>query len=309
MIKPQALQRGDALGIVAPAGPVDQGELARGVQHLKEMGFNPVLGKSVSKRSRYLAGDDDDRLADFHRMFRDPGIKAVICARGGYGSARILPGLDLELIRRHPKILIGSSDVTLILNYLRQSLGLVTYHGPMVAPNFGRPPTPLGDDWFQKILMGGSDHPSENCMRPEGVQTLSGGKAEGHLVGGCLTLICSSLRTSYEIDTEGSILLLEDINEAPYRIDRMLTQLRAAGKFKNVQGILFGRMPGCQPSSDAGFRLEDVIMDLLSDLSIPILFNFPAGHGGDQVTLPLGIRLRLNGETASVTLLEDAVSL
>lgn len=309
MIKPQALQPGDTIGIIAPAGPVDQTELTRGVDRLKAMGFHPVIGESVAKQSRYLAGEDQERVADLHRMFLDLEIRAIVCARGGYGTARILPYLDLELIRKHPKIFVGSSDVTPLLNYLRQRLSLVTFHGPMVAPNFGRTPTPLGDDWFRKILAGGVDNPSDGCLMVEGIQVLKGGQAEGHLVGGCLTLLCSTLGTPYEIETDGSILVLEDVNESPYRIDRMLTQLKAASKLRNVKGMIFGKMPGCQPPSDAGFSLEDVVRDLLSDLSIPVLFGFPAGHGRDQVTLPLGIRARVDGEAGSVTVLETAVRL
>lgn len=304
MIKPERLQPGGTIGIAAPAGSVDPAELARGADRLKGMGFRIILGESVAKRSRYLAGTDRERAADLNRMFSSPEIAAIVCARGGYGTARILPYLDEDAIARHPKILVGSSDVTVLLNHLRQRLDLVTFHGPMAAPNFGRQPSTLTDAWFRKILV---EACGEGWIAVDGVKGLKGGSAEGPLVGGCLTMLCSTLGTPYEIRTDGGILLLEDIDEAPYRIDRMLTQLKDTSKFKNVKGVIFGKMPGCQPPAHSRYLLEDVIGEVLADQAIPILFGFPTGHGGEQVTLPLGVRVRIDGNAASVTLLESAV--
>lgn len=304
MIKPEALHPGGTIGVIAPAGSVDPAELRQGVDRLKGMGFRVVLGASVEKRSRYLAGSDRERAADLNQMFSNPEIAAIVCARGGYGTSRIIPFLDQEAIEQHPKIVVGSSDVTLLLNHLRQHFGLVTFHGPMVAPNFGKQPSSLTDTWFRKILVEGW---GKGPMTVDGVKGLRDGQAQGPLVGGCLTMLCSTLGTPYEIQTDGAILLLEDIDEAPYRIDRMLTQLKAASKFKNAKGVIFGKMPGCQPPSHSSYILEDVIGDLLADQAVPILFGFPAGHGGEQVTLPLGLPVRIDGNTASVTLLESAV--
>jgi muramoyltetrapeptide carboxypeptidase len=304
MIKPEALRPGDTIGVIAPAGSVDPAELGQGVDRLKGMGFRVVLGESVAKRLRYLAGSDRERAADLNRMFSNPEIAAILCARGGYGTSRIIPYLDQDAIAQHPKIVIGSSDVTLLLNHLRQHFGLVTFHGPMVAPNFGKQPSSLTDAWFRKILV---EAQGEGPIAVDGVKGLRGGQAEGPLVGGCLTMLCSTLGTPYEIQTDGAILLLEDIDEAPYRIDRMLTQLKAASKFKNARGVIFGTMPGCQPPSPSAYVLEDVICDVLADQTIPILYGFPTGHGGEQVTLPLGIPVRIDGSTAAVTLLESAV--
>lgn len=304
MIKPEALQPGSAVGIVAPAGSVDPAELARGVDHLKGMDFRVVLGKSVTQQWRYLAGTDRERAADLNRMFSDPKIAAIICARGGYGTARILPYLDEDAIAQHPKIVVGSSDITLLLNYLRQRFGLVTFHGPMIVPNFGQHPSSLTDDWFRKILV---EAQGNLRIAVDGVRGLRGGRAQGPLIGGCLTMLCSTLGTPYEIQTDGDILLLEDIGEAPYRIDRMLTQLKAASKFRNVRGIIFGTMPGCQPPADSRYVLEDIIGDVLADQAFPILFGFPTGHGGEQVTLPLGVPVEIDGDAGSITLFEPAV--
>ncbi|MBI3611021.1 MAG: LD-carboxypeptidase [Nitrospirae bacterium] len=304
MIKPEALRPGGTIGVVAPAGSVDSTDLARGVDRLKGMGFRAVLGESVTRQFRYLSGSDRERAADLNRMFSDPEIAAIVCARGGYGTARIIPYLDDNAIAQHPKILVGSSDVTLLLNHLRQRFGLVTFHGPMVAPNFGKQPSALTDTWFRKILV---EARGEGPIAVDGAKGLRGGQAQGPLVGGCLTMLCSTLGTPYEIQTDESILLLEDIDEAPYRVDRMLTQLKAASKFKKVRGVIFGKMPGCQPPSHSRYVLEDVIGDVLADQTFPIVYGFPTGHGGEQVTLPLGIPVRINGNAATVTLLEPAV--
>lgn len=304
MIKPEALRPGATIGVIAPAGSVDPAELERGVIHLKGMGFRVILGDSVPKRLRYLAGTDRDRATDLNWMFSNPDISAVVCARGGYGTSRIIPFLNEEAIARQPKILVGSSDATFILNHIRQQFGLVTFHGPMVVPNFGKRPSSMTDAWFRKILVEGQ---GTGPIRVDGVKGLRGGRAQGPLVGGCLTILCATLATPYEIQTDGAVILLEDIDEAPYKIDRMLTQLKAASKFKNAKGVIFGKMPGCQPAPHFAYALEDVIRDVLADLSFPILFGFPAGHGGEQVTIPLGLPVEIDGDTATVSLLEPAV--
>jgi len=304
MIKPKRLKAGDTIGVVAPAGSVDLSELTQGVERLKGMGFRVKLGGSVTKRFRYLAGTDRERAEDLNRMVSDPEVSAIVCARGGYGTARIIPYLNQGVIAQHPKILVGSSDVTLLLNYIRQRFEWVTFHGPMVAPNFGKQPSMLTDTWFRKILV---EAHGQGPIVVEGVKGLSGGQAQGPMVGGCLTMLCNSLGTPYEIQTDGTLLLIEDIDEAPYRVDRMLTQLKAASKFRNVRGVIFGKMPGCQPPTHSSYVLEDVIRDLLADQEFPILYGFPTGHGGEQVTLPIGIPLRIDGEAATVALLEPAV--
>lgn len=304
MIKPESLQPGGTIGVVAPAGSVDASELAQGVDYLKGMGFRVVLGESVQKRVRYLAGSDRDRAGDLNRMFSNTEIAAIVCARGGGGTSRIIPFLDEDVIAQHPKILVGSSDATLLLNHLRQRFGLVTFHGPMVSPNFGKQPSLLTDIWFRKILVEGQ---GRGPIVVNGVKGLRGGLSQGPLVGGCLTILCSTLGTPYEIQTDGAVLLLEDVDEAPYRIDRMLTQMKAASKFKNAKGVIFGKMPGCQPPMHSSYVLEDVICDVMADQSFPILYGFPAGHGGEQVTLPLGLPVQIDGSAAAVTLLEPAV--
>lgn len=303
MIKPRALKSGDVIGIVAPSGPPDEKELAMGVQRLERLGFKIRLGDHVSKRWRHLAAEDRQRAEDLHRFFKDPEIRAIVSARGGSGASRLIPYLDSKIIRANPKIFVGSSDVTTLLLYLTQTCGIVAFHGPMVAPNFGRKPSALTDDFFLKLLT--RPEPAGQLDIP-GVKTLKAGTAEGTLTGGCLTILSLSLGTPHAIKTHSSILFLEDIDEAPYKIDRMLTHLRQAGCFRGVRGIIFGKMVNCQPKPEEGYTLEEVILDVLRDFPGPILCGFPSGHGEENVTLPFGVKVRIRGE--GIEILEAAVS-
>lgn len=301
--KPPALRKGDLIGVVAPAGAVKVDDLNAGIKRLEELGFRVVLGRSVHRRVRYLAGRDQERAADLSEMFANPEVRAVVAARGGYGTSRVIPLLDLDAIAGTPKIFVGSSDVTLLLHAIRTHCRFVTFHGPMVSPNFGKYSSPTTSDSFVRVL--GSTTPT-GPFEVRGVKALKTGNAEGVLTGGCLSLVCQTIGTSYEILTDGSILFLEDINEPPYRIDRMLTYLKQLGKFDKVRAVVFGLMPDCHPSPHETYALEDVIRDVLGDLTCPILVDFPSGHGGTNVTLPLGVRAGVEGTTLSV--LEAPVS-
>jgi muramoyltetrapeptide carboxypeptidase len=227
----------------------------------------------------------------------------VVAARGGYGTSRIIPLLDAKALARSPKIFVGSSDLTLLLHFLRSACRLVTFHGPMVSPNFGKYSSPTTNGEFVRIL-GATTPPGP--IDVTGVKVLKGGSGEGVLTGGCLSLVCQTIGTPYEIQTEDAILFLEDINEPPYRIDRMLTYLKQVGKFDGVRAVVFGLMPDCHPSPQELYTLEDVIRDVLADLPCPILYDFPSGHGGTNVTLPFGVRAAVEGSTLSI--LEAPVS-
>lgn len=301
--KPPALRKGDLIGVVAPAGVVKAEDLGNGVRRLEELGFRVVLGRSLYRSARYLAGRDDERAADLAEMFANPEVKAVVAARGGYGTSRIIPLLDAKALARSPKIFVGSSDLTLLLHFLRSACRLVTFHGPMVSPNFGKYSSPTTNGEFVRIL-GATTPPGP--IDVTGVKVLKGGSGEGVLTGGCLSLVCQTIGTPYEIQTEDAILFLEDINEPPYRIDRMLTYLKQVGKFDGVRAVVFGLMPDCHPSSQELYTLEDVIRDVLADLPCPILYDFPSGHGGTNVTLPFGVRAAVEGSTLSI--LEAPVS-
>ncbi|MCI0528319.1 MAG: LD-carboxypeptidase, partial [Nitrospira sp.] len=277
-------------------GAIVPHELESGVKRLEGLGFRVKLGKSIRSIFRTMAGTDRERADDLLQMFSDPQVKAVVCARGGYGSARVIPHLDRDLIRKCPKVFVGSSDITALLLYLVQDCGLVAFHGPMVGPNFGKAPSPLTEEVFLRVL---TQNQPAGPLRLPNIKVLKTGRSEGRLVGGCLSLLCSVMGTPFDAQTDDAILFLEDVKEPPYRIDRMLTQLKAAGKFRKVRGVLFGPMLDCQPQQGAGYNLEEIILDVLNDLQVPILFGVPSGHGEHNVTLPMGVRVRVSALTES----------
>jgi len=296
--KPAPLRRGDLIGIVAPAAAVDAAAVATGVHALEQLGFRVQVGSAVFRRAGYLAGRDRERLDDLVEMFRNPDVKAILAARGGYGSGRLLPLLDPAIARENPKIVVGFSDLTFLLNDLLQRASLVTFHGPMAvslaehpqaAPRLARALTGDRRDW--------------NLSARDVIQP---GTAEGVTVGGCLSVLVAMLGTPYAVETEGRILFLEDANEKPYRVDRMLTQLRQAGKLDRVAGIVFGEMPGCVAHPDEATTVRDVVAQAFAGADYPVAFGLPTGHGVGSVTLPLGIRARLAGER--LTLLESSLA-
>lgn len=295
MQKPSVLHKGDLIGVVAPAGAIEAAQVTAGVHVLEQAGFRVRLGDSVFRRVGYLAGSDAERAADLMSMFEDAEVKAIIAARGGYGSGRLLPHVDAATVRRHAKIFVGYSDLTFILNWLVQQVGLVAFHGPMVA-GLGQ----NGDGARRLLAMLTGDRSSWNLAATEIIQP---GTSEGVIVGGCLSVITATLGTPYEIQTDGRLLFLEDVNEKPYRIDRMLTQLQQAGKLDRVAGIIFGEMPDCLADPNEAVTVRDVIRQAFSEVLYPVVFGLPTGHGKNAVTLPLGVRARLAGER--VTLLES----
>ena len=291
--KPAKLKKGDCVGIVAPAGVVDSEPLRQGVDVIRRMGFEPLLGKHVLSRHRYLAGTDEERSADIMAMFADPQVKAIFCARGGYGADRVIAHLKPGVIRRNPKIFVGSSDITLLLIYLYQKCSLVTFHGPMVAGSFGRQPMAQTQKQFKGLLTG---DPSARTLSDPGIRVLRPGSAKGKVIGGCLTLLCRSLKTSYEIDTRDKIMLIEDVNEPLYRIDGMLWQLKRAGKFKDVKGVVFGEMINCR-SDQHGGSLEEIAEEVFAGETFPVFLNAPVGHGSEIWTVPFGVEAKLDTKT------------
>ncbi|MCK6555351.1 LD-carboxypeptidase [Candidatus Binatia bacterium] len=286
--KPAPLNPGDVVAVVAPAGAVDDEALAAGVAMLESAGLIVRVGAAAHKRHGYLAGPDDLRVADLHEMFRDPDVTAIFAARGGYGSGRLLPRLDFDLLREYPKIFVGHSDTTFLLNSLVQRAGMVTFHGPMVA-GFTR--RPEAAELLLRLLSG--ERVGWHAAATEVVQP---GEAEGVLVGGCLSILAASLGTPYAPVTRGGLLFLEDVNEKPYRIDRLLTQLRQAGMFDQVAGVVFGEMVGCEANPGESVTVRDVIYDAFADAPYPVAFGLPSGHGRGTLTLPFGVRARLAGD-------------
>ncbi|HEX7409266.1 MAG TPA: LD-carboxypeptidase [Candidatus Binatia bacterium] len=296
--KPAPLRRGDVIGVVAPGGAVDEASLQAGVRVLEDAGFRIQLGAAARNQAGYLAGTDHERAKDLHEMFRAPAIKAIIAARGGYGSGRLLPLIDPAEIRQHPKIFVGHSDLTFLLNDFVQRAELVSFHGPMIT---GLQQRPEAAESLLRMLTGnriGWHQPAQDVVQP--------GTAEGPLVGGCLSAIVATLGTPYALETRGCLLFLEDVNEKPYRVDRMLTQLRQAGALGEVAGVIFGEMSGCIATENERVSVRDVIAEAFADAPYPVAFGLPSGHGLGTLTLPLGIRARLAGER--LTLLESPVA-
>lgn len=304
-IKPPALRRGDLIGIVAPASNVRLEMLEAGCRELQELGFRTLCRPGIVTQYRYFSGTDERRAGEFLEMVRNPEVRAIFCARGGYGSARIIPYLEPELLQANPKIVNGSSDITALLAFL-DACGIASFHGPMVATSLRLGPAAYDRSLLLDVLGGGTAR-----FPMKGTRVLRGGAAEGRLAGGCLSIVAASLATPYEIDTRDTILVLEDIDAKPYQVDRMLTQLKHAGKLEGVRGIVFGEMPGCVQHADQGYTLEEVLLDVLDSTSVPILFGFPTGHtSGGNAVVPFGIRCRLSLESESVfELLEPAVSI
>jgi muramoyltetrapeptide carboxypeptidase len=304
--RPRALRPGDLLGVCAPAGAVDQERLRRGVARLEQMGYRVRLGGAVGKRHRFTAGTTEERLADLRGFYDDDEVAGILCARGGAGAGWLLPHLDAGLLREHGKPFVGYSDLTffhLVLNRLEQ----VSFHGPMVAWEFAQGAFD-GRSW-KSALEGGVD---PYATEPGDILVLRDGEGEGRLLGGCLSILAAAAGTPWALrpDPEGTILFIEDVDEKPYRVDRMLLQLRLAGAFEGVRGIVFGDMKGCNPPASADFSLEDVLRESLAGLDIPVALGLSSGHvTGPNVTLPLGVRARLrcHADEARFQILEASV--
>jgi muramoyltetrapeptide carboxypeptidase len=306
-IKPPALQHGDAVGIVAPASNIQRDLLAAGCDLLRRMGYKPFYLDSIFEQDLYFAGSAERRARELEEMFVRDEVRAVLCARGGYGSNYLLSKLNFQKIARHPKIFVGYSDNTTLLTHFADSAGLVTFHGPMVTKDFAHGDGVDLSSW-EAALTGRSEWavPSDSGMKP-----LVEGSVDGVLYGGCLSMLAASLGTPYEIRTEGTILFLEDVAAKPFQIDRMLMQLKLAEKFKNVRGIIFGEMTDCVQQKDQGYTLEEVVLRVVGDVGIPVAFGLRSGHVSHRnVTLPIGVRaaLSVSSREARLKILEAATA-
>jgi len=305
MIKPRALRPGDLIGVCAPSGPPDPDRLRRGVAAIEALGLRVRAGEGLLARSRFTAGSWQRRLDELHALWADAEVSAIFCARGGAGAGRLLGGLDEALVRSSPKIFLGFSDLTYLHLYLGR-LGQVSFHGPMVARDF--PDGGYDEASFRQGVMGEGLYASDE----EDLIPLRGGAGEGRLRGGCLSILAAAAGTPWQLraDEDGTVLFLEDVDEAPYKIDRLLLQLRDSGAFAGVRGIVFGDMKGCVTRFEADYSLEDVLREALEGLEVPVAVGLSSGHtSSPNITLPLGVRVRLAcGESARLEVLEPAVS-
>jgi len=296
-IRPPRLKEGDRIGIIAPAGPVLQEELRPGLEFLVSLGFEPVCSPHLYDRKGYLAGEDRARIKDLHTMFRDKKIRAVLCARGGYGAHRILQNLDYGLISRNPKIFVGYSDITALLFAFFRKSGLMTFHGPVVRDLL------KGDGSNAGLLikrMTSDDLVTVNFPNGTAVKK---GRSEGRVMGGNLSLICHLLGTPFMPSLKGKLLFIEDRGEPLYRIDRMLAHLLLSGEMEKCAGLMLGSFEEC---GDPG-AVVDLVRERWARMSLPIVAGFPVGHGEQNVALPIGARAVLDTKTMSLEFKEPCL--
>jgi len=305
-LKPRALRRGDKVGIVAPASNIKRELLEAGCDGLRRAGYEPFYFESILERDLYFAGSVERRARELEDMFLREDIRAIVCARGGYGSNYLPLALDPTKIIPHPKILVGYSDITTLVCCISDSANFVTFHGPMVTKDFA-----IADGVDLESWQNASGGAEEWAIgEGSGAKPLVAGEAEGILYGGCLSMLVASLGTEHEIRTAGTILFVEDVAAKPYQIDRMLMQLKLAGKLKDVRGMVFGEMLDCRQSPDQDYTLEEVILRIVESLRIPVAFGLRSGHvSRANITLPIGVRARLTVEdSVELRILESATS-
>lgn len=297
LLKPRRLYPGATLGVIAPAGHGSSEAAAAGIAWLETQGFKVELGQNALAEWGYLAGQDRARADDLHRMFASPQIDGIVCLRGGYGTMRLLDLLDYELIKAHPKVFVGYSDITALHTVFSERAGLVTFHGPMAASDMsGEIPEYTVHALLAAVTGDAVLGPIDNPPDTSSPAFIAPGTARGRLTGGNLSVLCATLGTPYEIDTTNKILCLEDVGEAPYRIDRLLTQLLLAGKLQASAGIVLGVFSGCEDDEGSGFTLAEVLQNRLAGLKVPILTNLYFGHTTNKTTLPFGVMAELDSD-------------
>ncbi len=308
LLKPPALHPGDMIGIVAPASYVKRDDLQGGAEALRRAGYRPFYLDSIFDQDLYFAGSVERRVRELEAMFVNQEVKAIVCARGGYGANYLPEAIDLAKIKAHPKIFVGYSDLTALLTYFYDAAGLVTFHGPMVAKDWAREGGVDPASW-QAVLESTVAQEIGLGSAPSAVGLVDG-YGVGTLYGGCLSILVASLGTPYEIDTADTVLFLEDVAAKPYQIDRMLIQLKLAGKLEAVRGIIFGEMHDCVQSPKQDYTLQQVILRIIGKLGVPIAYGLPSGHvAGANITLPIGAQVKLTVTEGRVglKLLESAV--
>ena len=295
-VKPPRLMQGDTVGIVAPAGPFDPKKFMKGKAVLESMGFRTFFDEGIFQKHGFFAGTDVQRGDQVNRLFADPAIRAVVCARGGYGSMRILPFLDFETIQKNPKIFVGFSDISAPLSVLNDRCGLVTFHGPVV--------TTLANAIEETIVAMFTVLTSNTILelKPEKGIVIKPGVSSGIMAGGNLTTLCHLVGTPYAPRFNGKILFIEDVGEFPYRIDRMLVQMKLAGCFEGLKGLVLGSFEECG-QLDEIFR---IVQEMFKDVNIPILAGFEIGHSKINITIPIGLEATLDTDRQILTFYEPA---
>ena len=308
-VHPQRLKKGDLIGVISPAGPVSNvTSIGKGVRYLESLGYRVVVGENAGKADGYLAGTDEERAADVHAMFLDGRVKAVMCVRGGYGTPRLLSHINYKLISRNPKILAGFSDVTALQLALWKKCRLITFHGPMVGVEMANHMDPFTEEMFWRTVT--SNRKTEIRLSDDAlIDTLVPGRAVGRLLGGNLSLVASLLGTRYQPDFADAILFLEEVAEEPYRVDRMLTHLRNASLYRKANAILFGQFSDCNPldPTKPSCTVAEVLHNAASTFGKPVLANLPFGHVSRKLTLPVGLRVKVDTSKKLLHFIEPAV--
>lgn len=305
MIKPHSLKKGDTIALVAPSSPTDLSLINKSINAVENLGLNVVVGTSCFSKHGFLSGTDNVRANDINSMFENKDIKGIFCLRGGYGSARILDLIDYEMIKNNPKIFVGYSDITALHIALNQNSKLITYHGPMISTELINEIDTYTSSYYNRNIFSSDILGIINNPVGININTLYEGVAEGNLIGGNLSVICSSIGTKYEIDTKNKILFLEDVDESPYRIDRMLLQLNQAGKLKDASGILLGAFTNCTTDNpEKSLSLIEIFNEIVLPNKKPTLYNLSCGHCLPTLTLPLGAKAYLNANLKQFKVLE-----
>ncbi len=309
-LKPPALKKGDVIGIISPASsPDDFSRIEKGVSYLESLGYKVKPGKYIYKRFGYLSATDDERAEDFNEMFADPQVRAIFCVRGGYGTPRILDKINYNLIKRNPKIFVGYSDITALQLAIFKKTGLITFSGPMLAVDMYSDFDSYAEEFFWKILTTKSSKIEIKNHSDFELITLRHGVATGPLLGGNLSLLSSIIGTKFQPDFRDSILVIEDIGEEPYRIDRYLSQLKNSGILSKIKGCIIGQFTDCiAKEPEKSLTLDQIFNDYFGNLNLPVISNLNYGHIPRKLTLPIGAKVKIDTKRKRITIIEKVLS-
>jgi len=307
MIKPKPLKKGDTIGLIGPSSPTPIERIEATIEEIQSLGFKVIMGESCYSAHGYLSGSDELRAKDVNEMFNNKNVDGIWCIRGGYGTPRILDKIDYHMIRLNPKVFIGYSDITALHIAINQKSELVTFHGPMASTELFHKIDDFTLECLNKNIMDNQALGLINNPKDIEIQTLVAGKCEGKLIGGNLSLVSGTIGTPYEVDTKGKILFLEDIDEEPYKIDRMLTQLKLSGKLDDAEGFIFGDWNNCVAEEpEKSLTLMEIFNELIVPLGKPTIYNLMAGHCKPMITLPFGVNARLDADNKNLFIDESA---
>lgn len=297
------LKKGDTVGLITPAGFIDKEKLQKTIENLASFGLKSVYFNSVLEKTGYLAGNDQSRLNELHTMYENTEVNAIISVRGGYGTTRILDNINFDIIKKNPKPFIGFSDITALINAVYKKTGIPGFHGVIGAGDY----TKYTAENFERMFFSDSEIINYEIFKDHKKDSfvIHSGDMSGDLAGGNLALVVSTIGTQFDFSWKNKIVFLEDVGEAPYKTDRMLTQLISSGKFNNVKGIILGQFRGCEPEEDDkenSFSLKEVILDRIKPLKIPAVYGFSFGHIKNQLVFPVGIKAKFNTEKLALSI-------